>query len=346
MCNCVSIVVVVAILLAAGFIWLPIFRRKVTLIKIGSVHLQSPPRVFEIPLLGSLISMIYHGNNFYTKCLPSYGPIACHSVGNEEFITINDPKITRKVLSSRYCNQRPKTFRQIGTFQDKSHPLSFVIAKENHENFALQRRNMIMKHFSQFTINKQFIKVFHRAINTVYYKKLDDCIVNDKLFTNVKTTSARFAFMITIMSMFGIDCVENSENNNNHENVRTFNRLLDEILTMVRLFFFATVSAFFPFLNKFNVIKSKLKHLDDINASTLNMAGEYVDVCLAKINRNQLQKHCTNSNPKYNSGDGCVFETLYHESMKNEKMTLEMLKLDVWSAMGMFMSCGCQLDVS
>lgn len=162
-----------------------------------------PPNVHRLPIIGSLLSMIYHGKDFYTKYLPRYGPIVSYCIGNSnKTIILNDPKIIRKVLSNKYCTQRPQTFRKLVTLA-KAHPISFVVAENNDKHCSLQRRNIIKKHISQFANSDQFSKVFDIALKDVFFQEIDKCIEKGKLFTNVRKTTYKFAFMVVMLSMFG-----------------------------------------------------------------------------------------------------------------------------------------------
>lgn len=275
---------------------------------------SSPPKMLGIPYFGSLFTILYYKSDFNLTILPKYGPLCGYSIGNGDFICLNDINIGQTVLSHKCCVDRPIATQTLFDNAGITAPFGFGLSN----NYWFERRKLLMNSIiataDRKYIEKQIDKLFENYLipKLIKLSKKDN---NDDTHYGcwLSRDDLRFcAFNVIFGAIFGSQYQIKIDSNQ-------FIFINKELKNFVKLFNLALMVNLFPVLSRFSSISHEF-------ANTVNniyqFSSKYVDLAISKCDINREENKT-------------FFDQIWTSIQTNKfgkykQIRVDMIKADIW----------------
>ena len=187
-----------------------ILALRVVWIKVHNIIQKSPPQLYGLPFIGSLLTMIIWKNDFSRKLLPRYGDIVSFNVGSLKMYEINDLELMQAMFAT--ANDRSSLFR----FPFESNGVIPGVAVINNDEEWSFRRKAIMTSIVRLLNKSKLEENIPKILQTITYKELDSNLdlSLDNNNSNININNSKYlwyprecvrnaAFNVIYSAMFG-----------------------------------------------------------------------------------------------------------------------------------------------
>lgn len=176
------------------FCW---FGYKTFAYSINRYYYKSPPQLFGLPVIGSLLTMLIYKENFAMKILPKYGDLVKYNIVNINYYKINDVQLSKKLFD--VAKDRPQAGKIAFKVANLETPFGVLPQKE-----SLYRRKIMVNHFSKLLDTSTIDANICKILQEITYEYLDKILARSK---NSKSNSNSNSNEIL---WYPRDCVRNA----------------------------------------------------------------------------------------------------------------------------------------